>query len=229
MRNKWIDMRWLMFAVLAWNAPAFAAKAAPTAAGAQQYLAAMAQQVTTKVFFVDGSGRVNYVTGKYTGQVRTIKGRAFGKQKESVTTLPEQVVEKKVSDIHASVLEAIDAYGRPTACATRITEVAAPPYDETKSDAGNDTRAFSFTLTYKDEQWKYEPLTKFTTPAQVIDWSNVRVVRVSPAAVTVVSNGQAFAQVELAYFANDPDAADQIEYAMKFLALSCNANAAKGF
>jgi len=35
----------------------------------------------------------------------------------------------------------------PNACATRITEVTAPTYDEFKSGAGNDTRTFSFTLT----------------------------------------------------------------------------------
>ena len=189
----------------------------------------MAKQVVTQVFFVDASGRANYVTGKYTGQVRTIKGGAFGKPKESSATLPEQFIEKNVKDVHASVLEAIDAYGRPTACATRITEVTAPVYDETRSDAGNDTRSFTFTLTYKDEQWKYEPLTKFTSPAEVIDWSNVRIMRVTPTTVTVISKGQSFAKVELAYFANDADTADRIEYAMKFLALSCNASAGTGF
>jgi hypothetical protein len=223
-------MRCAVFAVLAWiSLPAVAAQGAQTAAGAQQFLATMAKQAVTQVYFVDASGRANYVTGKYTGQVKTIKGGAFGKPKESVATLPEQFIEKNVKDVHASVLEAIDAYGRPTACATRITEVTAPIYDETRSDAGNDSRAFTFTLTYKDEQWKYEPLTKFTSPAEVIDWSNVRIMRVTPAAVTVISKGQSFAHVELAYFANDADTADRIEYAMKFLALSCNASAATGF
>src|SRR5690349_21983869 len=100
----------------------------------------MAKQVVTQVFFVDASGRANYVTGKYTGQVRTIKGGAFGKPKESSATLPEQFIEKNVKDVHASVLEAIDAYGRPTACATRITEVTAPVYDETRSEDRKSTR-----------------------------------------------------------------------------------------
>ena len=81
------------------------------------------------------------------------------------------------------------------------------------------------TLTYTNEAWKYEPLTKFMSPAQVIDWSNAQVGRNPGNAITVTSKGQAFPTIYLTYVAADPDQADRIEYAMKFLMMSCDANA----
>jgi hypothetical protein len=209
--------------------PTRAAQSAPTARDAQEYLAMMTKQVVTRVAFVDGAGRTNYVTGKYFGEVKTIKGGAFGKPKETVAPLPEQPVEKQLADVRASVLEAIDAYGRPTACATRITEVNAPLYDEDKSDSASDNKAFSFKMTYTTEHWKYEPLAKFMTPAQVIDWSNASISRGYDGSVTVSSSGQSFAKLLVTYVASDPDVADQIEYAMKLLSMSCDNNARSRF
>ena len=224
-------MQWPMWVVLGASVslPAFAAQGAPTAESMQQFLATTAKKVVTQVYFADAAGRMNYVTGKYTGQVRTVKGGAFGKTKETVAPLPERTIDKQLIVINPSVLEAIDAYGRPTACATRITEVVAPPYDDTRSDTGNDTRTFTFTMTFTDEQWKYEPLTKFMSPAQVIDWSDVQIHRSAQGWITAIAKGQSFARVELTYMAADHDTADRIEYAMKFLALSCGASAASRF
>ena len=108
----------------------------------------------------------------------------------------------------------------PNACATRITEVTAPTYDEFKSGAGNDTRTFSFTLTYTNEAWKYEPLTKFMSPAQVIDGRNAKVNRNPDGSITVTSKGQTFPTIYLTYVAADYDLADRIEYAMKFLVMT---------
>jgi hypothetical protein len=230
-RNGWKGMRWSMFAALsAWaSLPAVAAQGAQTAAGAQQFLAAMAKKVVTQVDFVDAAGRTNYVTGTYSGEVKTIKGGAFGKPKESIAPLPERSVDKQVTDVRAAVLEPIDAAGRPNACATRITEVVAPPYDDVKSDSGTESRTFTFTLTYTNEQWKYEPLTKFMSPAQVIDWSDAKISRSPNSSITVTSKGQSFTRIQLTYAGGDLDLADRIEYAMKFLAMSCDYSAKTGF
>lgn len=231
MRNGWNDLRWTALAALSTviTSPAIAATGGQTAQGAQQFLATMAKKVVTQVYFVDAAGRTNYVTGKYTGQVKTIKGGAFGKPKETIQAMPERVVDKQVADVRAAALEAIDAQGRPNECATRITEVSAKPYDEVKSDAGNDTRSFSWTLTYTDEAWKYEPLSKFMSPAQVIDWSNAKVNRSAPDAITVTSVGQSFPLIHLTFAPGDPDLADRIEFAMKFLVASCDPSAGTGF
>jgi hypothetical protein len=135
--------------------------------------------------------------------------------------LPERAVDKQLSDVRASLLESIDAHGRPTACATRITEVTAPIYDESKSDQNTDSRSFSWTMTDTYETWTYEPLTKFMNPAQVIDWSQAKVDRNPDGSVTVTSKGQAYPTIYLTYVPGDLDLADRIEYAMKFLAMSC--------
>ena len=229
MRYEGKATRWAltMLSVCA-SLPTIAAQKAPSAEGAQQFLAMQLKQVATQVRFVDAAGRANYVTGKYTGDVKTIKG-GIRKTKETVEALPERFIDKQLTDVRVAQLDAIDAYGRPNSCATRITQVVAPLYDENKSDATNDTRSFSFTLTYTNEAFTYEPLTKFMSPAQVIDWSHVKINRSPEHYITVSSKGQAFPTIHLTYFAADPDMADRIEYAMKFLAMSCDASAGTSF
>jgi hypothetical protein len=190
-----------------------------TAQGAQEFLATMAGQMTTYVTFVDAAGRKNYVTGKRTGQVKTLKG-GLRKRTETIEALPEQPVDKQLSEIRASRLEAIDAYGRANGCATRITEVTSPPYDDSKSDIDSDNGSFTFKVTYTDQFWNYEPVAKFMNPAQVIDWSNAAISR-NVHGVWVTSTGQGYATISLSFATADANAADHIEYAMKFLILSC--------
>jgi hypothetical protein len=226
-RNGWKDMRGVMLAALGtWvSLPVAAAQGAPTADSVQEFLATMSKQVATQVSFVDSAGRTNYVTGKYTGQVTTLKG-LVGKPKETVSALPEQLIDKQLPEVRVSMLEAIDALGRPNACATRISQVTAAPYDESKSTAPL-VRVLTYTRSYKDEKWTYEPVTKFTDPAQVIDWGNVSISRRIDS-VIVSTKGQTFSEVRLSYSTSDLDQADRIEYAMRFLAMSCGNNAASG-
>lgn len=205
------------------------AQSAQTAEGAQQFLAQMATKVHTRVHFMDAAGRYNYVTGKYSGNVKTIKGGAFGKPKETIQFLPEQFVEKQLFEVRASLLEAIDTEGRPNACATRITNVVAQPYDDARSGTGDDSTTFTFTLTYTTQTWTYEPLTKFMSPAQVINWGNAKIVRNADGSITATSKGQTFPVIHLTYVAGDFDLAARIEYAMKFLLMSCDETAASGF
>jgi hypothetical protein len=228
-RNESMVLRWAVSLALgvALSLPAMA-QDVQTASGAQQFLAAMSGKVLTRVHFKDAAGRFNYVTGKYTGGVTTTKG-GLRKQKTTVEPLPEKTVEKQLAEVRASVLEAIDAWGRPSACTTRLTEVAAAPYDEVKTDTGTDTRSFSWTVTTTNESWKYEPLTKFMNPAQVIEWTSAQVTRNPDGSVTVASKGQTFPTIYLTYVAGDADLADRIEFAMKVLAMSCNENAVKAF
>ena len=230
MSKGWTAKRWAsLMAFSAWASLAIsAAQNAPSADSAQQFLALQLKKVATQVRFVDAAGRTNYVTGKYTGSVKTIKG-GIRKTRETNEALPERIIDKQLSDVRVAELHAIDAYGRPNACTTRITQVVAPDYNETKSDVGDDSRSFSFTLTYTDQQWTYEPLEKFMTPAQVIDWSDVKINRSPEHYLTVTSKGQAFPTIHLTFYSSDPDLADRIEYAMKFLAMSCDAGAGTGF
>jgi hypothetical protein len=225
-------MRWATSAAIcacvSWPAIAApkAAKA-PTAEGAQQFLAMQLPAVPTQVRFVDSAGRANYVTGKRTGEVRTTKG-GLRKTKETIEPLPERFVDKQLTDVRVSEVDAVDAYGRPNACTTRITQMVAPDYDDRKSDVSKDQHAFSFTVTQTDEVFTYESLEKFTSPAQVIDWGNVEIGRSAEHYITVSSKGQAFPAIHLTYLATDADLADRIEYAMRFLAMSCGTDPGAG-
>lgn len=219
-----MGLRWAALAVgVVLSSTAVAAEDVKTAQGAQQFLAELVKTVQTKVEFKDAAGWTNYVTGKYTGQVKTIKG-GLRKQKETIENLPEKFVDQQLPDLRASVLEPMDRWGRANACATRITEVTAPPYDVVKSDANNDTRSFSWTLTYTNETWTYEPLTKFMSPAEVIDWSNASVARGAENSIFVASKGHRFPTIYLRFVAENPDLADRIEYAVKFLVMSCSSS-----
>lgn len=202
--------------------PVVAAQNRDTAAGAQRFLADMARKIATQVQFVDAEGRTNYVTGKYSGDVKTSKISNIARTKETFSQLPEQVVNLQLADVRVATLDAVDAEGRPNECATRITELTAPDYNVTKSDVRQDNKAFSYTMTYTNEQWQYEPLTKFTSPAQVIDWRYVRVSRSPESHITVTSRGQAFTKIHLTFVPGNLDLADRIEYAMRFLIESCN-------
>ena len=232
MRNECKYLRWapLAFFAAGVSSPTMSAQNGPTVEGAQQFLAAQLKNVATLVQYVDAAGRTNYVTGKYTGDVKTLKG-GLRKRTETIEALPEKVVDKQLTDVRASALEAIDAYGRPNVCATRIKEVVAPDYNESRSDTADDTKTFTFKVTYTNEQWTYEPLTKFMNPAQVIDWSTVKINRSPEHYVTVTSKGQGkvYPTIQLTYFAADPDLADRIEHAMKFLAMSCYATSSIGY
>lgn len=226
MCNGRMGLQWATYVAfgVALSVPALPAQDGLTADGAQRFLADMANQVPTRAYFVDAAGRTNHVTGKYTGEVTTTKG-GLRKQKTTVEALPEKAVDKQLTDVRASVLEAMDPWGRASACTTRITAVTAPPYDDASSNGSNDSRSFSWTVTTTNEAWKYESLTKFMTPAQVIDWSNATVGRGTGNSVYVASKGQAYPTIQLTYVAGDADQADRIEYAMKFLMMSCDDNA----
>ena len=230
MRNGWKGARWVMVAAFGTMVamPGVTAQSKDTASGAQDFLARMTSKVAAKVYFVDAQDRTNYVTGKYSGDVKTVKGGAFGKPKEENRQLPEKFVEKQLFDVRAVTLDAFDAEGRPNECFTRISEVTAPTYDETKSDAGQENHSFSFKLIYTNEQWKYEPLTKFTTPAQVIDWKSAQVYRSPDSEITVTSKSQAFPKIHLQFVPGNLDLADRIEYAMMYLVASCGGSAGSG-
>jgi hypothetical protein len=227
-RNSWKGMRWVMVTAVSTMAvalPGLAAQSKDTATGAQDFLARTNAKVAAKVYFVDAQDRTNYVTGKYFGDIKTSKISNIAKTKEEYGTIPEEMIGKQLSDVRAVTLEAIDAEGRQNECATRITEVTAPVYDVDKSDTQQVNATFSFKLIETNQHWKYEPLTKFTTPAQVIDWTSAQVNRSPDSAITVVSRSQSFPKIYLQFAPGDLDLADRIEYAMKFLVMSCNPSA----
>ena len=67
---------------------------------------------------------------------------------------------------------------------------------------------------------------KFGTEAREKILDGVKILADS---VTVTSKGQSFTKVHLTYAAGDLDLADRIEFAMKFLKMSCDNSANTGF
>lgn len=223
MRNDCKSVRW--FVVAAFSAavalPGIAASE-NTAGAAQDFLSRMTGKVTTQVYFVDAQNRTNYVTGKFSGDFKSSKISNLAKTKVEYGVIPEESIEKQLSDVRVVTLEAIDAAGRPNECATRITEVTAPVYDEDKVETRREDATFSYKLIETNRHWKYEPLTKFTTPAQVIDWSSASVSRNASSAITVTARSEAFPKIYLQFSPGDLDLADRILYATLFLVASCS-------
>lgn len=223
MRNDWKSMRRAIVATVGamFALPGIAAPGKDTAGNAQDFLAKMTGQVTAKIFFVDAQERSNYVTGKYFGDYKSSKISNIAKTKVEYGSIPEEFIEKQLGDVRAVTLEAIDAEGRPNECATRITEVTAPVYDEDKAETRQVDATFSYKLIEMNRHWKYEPLTKFTTPAQVIDWRTAEVSRSPDSEIMVTFKSPAYPRIHLQFVPGNLDVADRIEYAMRFLQMSC--------
>lgn len=223
MRNDWKSMRRAIVATVGamFALPGIAAPGKDTAGNAQDFLAKMTGQVTAKIFFVDAQERSNYVTGKYFGDYKSSKISNIAKTKVEYGSIPEEFIEKQLGDVRAVTLEAIDAEGRPNECATRITEVTAPVYDEDKAETRQVDATFSYKLIEMNRHWKYEPLTKFTTPAQVIDWRTAEVSRSPDSEIMVTFTSPAYPRIHLQFVPGNLDVADRIEYAMRFLQMSC--------
>jgi len=224
MRSSWRGMRWAAVASFCTMValPGVTAQTRETASGAQDFLARMTGEVAAKVYFVDAQDRTNYVTGKYFGDYKSSKISNIAKTKVEFGSIPEESIEKQLFDVRAVTLEAIDAEGRPNECATRITEVTAPVYDEDKTETTQENATFSYKLIEMNRHWKYEPLTKFTTPAQVIDWRTAQVSRSLNSEIMVTSSSRAFPRIHLQFVPGNLDLADRIEYAMRFLVMSCD-------
>jgi hypothetical protein len=216
-------MQWVMVAAFsAMIALPGVAASEDTAGTAQGFLTRMTGKVTAKVYFVDAQQRINYVTGRYFGDFKSSKISNIARTKVEYGVIPEEFIEKQLFDVRAVTLEAIDAEGRPNECATRITEVTAPVYDEDKVETRQEDATFSYKLIEMNRHWKYEPLTKFTTPAQVIDWRSANVTRSPASEITVTSRSQAFPKIHLQFSPGDLDLADHIQYTMMFLVASCS-------
>ena len=231
MRNGLKSMRWASVAALITmvTLPGVAATSDETATDAQAFLARMTSKVPAKAFFMDAQNRTNYVTGKYFGDYKSSKISNVARTKVEYGVIPEEFIEKELFDVRAVTLEAIDAEGRPNECATRISEVTAPVYDEDKVETRQVDATFSYKLIEMNRHWKYEPLTKFTTPAQVIDWRSAYIIRSRSSEITVGSTSQAFPKIFLQFVPDNLDLADRIEYAMRFLVASCSESPGSGF
>ncbi|MBD9481073.1 hypothetical protein [Pseudoxanthomonas sp. PXM02] len=200
------------------------AQSAQTAEGAQAFLATMAKRGFSRVTFLDTLGRPNHVTGTHTVDISRIKLSI----KEETSS---NVVEKSLGEFVVSGLSSGDAQGAVDACTTRIDSFQPPAGVFENSSTTWEEPGFLVSVTVlKSEVWNYtEGFKKFVTP-QFIDWRQAQVVRSNEGGrIDVRAKGQAFATNILSFLPGDPELADRIEYATKFLRMSCDETADTGF
>lgn len=204
--------------------PAARAQSAQTAEGAQAFLATMAKRGFARATFVDAMGRPNHAAGTHTVETSRIKLSI----KEEKST---EAVEKSLGEFTVAGLAYGDAQGAADACTTRIDGVQMPASAFEHSSTSWEEPGFLTSVTVmKNESWNYTEGFKAFAGPHFIDWRQAQVVRSNDGSrIDVRAKGQAFPTNILSFVPGDSELADRIEYAAKFLRMSCDEAAATGF
>jgi len=198
------------------------AQQAQTAEGAQRFLAALVKKGNAQAWFVDGQGRTNYVRGKAV-KTSTHIGVISNDEEKS-----ERTVEKQLPPFTVTEIDSQGTNGKPDACMTRITQWApSAPLVEANSWQTTDEGFLIDTPILHAETSTYELSPELSSP-HWIDWRNVKLARTLNGAQMTASFKEKNFTANLA-FSGETELVDRIEYAMKFLKLSCDDTAATGF
>jgi len=207
-----------LVSTLAWAQPA------QTAEGAQAFLASMAKRGFARATFVDALGRPNHATGIHNVEISRIK-LSIREEKSSAP------VEKSLGDFVVSDLAYGDRQGAADACTTRIDGVQLPTSAfEHKSTSWEEPGFLVSVTVLQNESWNFtESFGQFAGP-HYIDWRQAQVVRSNDGGrIDVRAKGDAFPTNILSFVPGDAELADRIEYAARFLRMSCDESAATGF
>lgn len=200
------------------------AQSAQTAEGAQAFLATMAKRGFARATFVDAMGRPNHVTGTHIQQISRVK-LSIKEEKSS------GVVEKSLGEFAVTALSSGDPQGSMDACTTRIDDFKPQVNLLEHSSTSWEEPGFMISVTVLSNQtWDYtEGFQKFTAP-HFIDWRQAQVIRSNDGSrIDISTKGHAFPTNILSFVPGDPELADRIEYAAKFLRMSCDETADTGF
>jgi hypothetical protein len=220
-----MDMRWMAkLGVLALACASLSAQAqaAQTAEGAQRFLAALVKKGNAQAWFVDAQGRTNYVRGKAV-RTRTEIGLLGADKQQS-----ETAIEKQLSAFGVSEVDSQGADGKPDACLTRIAKwQVREQLVESRSWNTTDEGILVDTPILHSESSTYELPQELSSP-HWIDWRNVKIARsTNGAQMTASFKGKNYT-ANLA-FTGETELVDRVEYAMKFLKMSCDDTTATGF
>ncbi|MEG3190809.1 hypothetical protein [Lysobacter sp. D1-1-M9] len=203
---------------------AAAAQAGQTAEGAQAFLAAMAQRGLARATFIDPQGRANHVTGTY--EVKTT--RIWLSAKEEASSNP---IERSLGEMVVAGLASGDLQGAPDACSTRITGVQGPANLFEMKPSSWEEPGFGVSVSVmRMETWNYSEGFSAFAGEHAIDWRQAKVARSNDGSrIDISVPGQKFATNILSFVPGDTELGDRIEYAAKFLRMSCDEIAATGF
>jgi len=214
-----------------------------TAEGAQKFLASLKARGPdiVNIGFVDGNGESIPLQGTETYHSAWVR-RSGGTEVEE--TAYKHQPDPKTTPISQSMkflfgvgaLDAVNAGGKPDACVTRIEKIYVSPKEKLEDHSVTENTFPEKKLVgYKDSpirwyhEWKLEdPLQKFAAP-HYIEWAKAKVARSADGSrVNVTAPGPTF-WTRLVFVPMDADLADRIEYAAKFLQMSCDKTADTGF
>lgn len=214
-----------------------------TAEGAQKFLASLKTRGAeiVNVNFVDGNGAPIPLQGTETLRSAWVR-RSGGVEVEepAYKYTPDPLVRsitRPMQFLFGIVgLDAVNASGKPDACVTRIPRIYVSSQEKLEDHTVSEGVFPEKKLVgYKDSpirwytDWKLEdPLQKFAAP-HYIDWRKAKVARTADGArILVTAPGPGY-WTQLSFLAMDADLTDRIEYAAKFLQMSCDPTANTGF
>jgi hypothetical protein len=208
-----------------WAAPAEAQQPSQTADGAQQFLATTVAKGNATVWFIDGQNRRNHV--RTMAKVTTVEFAAVFFDDPVEWQKP---IEKQLLPFTLSEIDTLGPKGKPDACMTRLAKwrvnaneqlVETQTWRTTKPGLLKD-RLYEHRLT-----GTHQPSPELLTP-HWIDWRNVHLARTPEGTQVTASFKEKDVTAHLA-FTGDMELIDRVEYAMKFLKLSCDNSTATGF
>ena len=213
----------LAIALAAAGAQAQTAATGQTAEGAQKFMSALVKKESGWLWLVDAAGRTNYVQGKSVYKRTVVNALTANDESHH-----QDVVEKQLQSFHVTEIDMQGSDDKPDACMTRITKwrvrdqlLASESWQSTEEGFLVDSPVLH------SKQTTYQVPPEMSAP-HWIDWRNVKLARATNGAqMTASFKGKAYT-VNLA-FTGETELLDRVEYAMKFLKLSCDDTTSTGF
>jgi hypothetical protein len=204
------------------------AQQAQTAEGAQRFLALQVKNGNAQAWFVDAQGRTNPVPGVASDSLvyylSILEGALSNKSNEKV----ERTTEKQFKPFAVTEIDSVGADGKPNACLTRISKWAVGDQLVEVKQWSSTVEGVLQDITVEHTETSTYKLPPELASPQWIDWRNVRLNRVLNGTQMIASfKGKNFT-ANLS-FTGETELVDRIEYAMRFLKLSCDDAAATGF
>jgi len=198
---------WLLLACAALFSGQAMAQAQQTTEGAQKFLSLLISEAKA-----DAVARFSEVQVKYSSQTWERKMIRGWIESEKTDQLLKQQLERSVVKISA-----LDS------CTTVIDEI---------SNLADDVREYvpaNFSEAYYTHDARWTPsFATMMAPPHRIAWSKASIVRDQNGVMAVMPDPR-FRQLSLVFLTTNAELQDRIEYAMKFLQMSCDTTAATGF
>ncbi|WP_457424609.1 hypothetical protein [Roseateles sp. P5_E7] len=196
-----------------------------TADGAQKFLATLVAKGNATTWFVDAQNRRNYVRNM--AKVTTVEFAAVFFDDPVEWQKP---IEKQLLPFTLSEIDTLGPKEKPDACMTRLAKWRVNEKEQMVETQTWRTTKPGF---LKDQLYEhrlsgtYEPSPELLAP-HWIDWRNVTLTRTPEGTQMTASFKGKDLTANLA-FSGETELIDRVEYAMKFLKMSCDDSTATGF